>query len=387
MAFSVISHLVLSGASLALSAVLCLLIFCERANTGLLKIAMIMVPICSGAYVLLLGKEIFLWDSDARLVLRVLAVSGVYFLWLAVRLLFDDLFVPGYWQALTLVAVTCLAWLPSTHWMNSGGLGVAGNYAIVVVAFILSAHMLWILVAGENEDLDESRRRMRPIMAGIGAFYVLLMTCGRVVSASIISSSYFDLIGLAVLVAIKLTVVVKTRGRPNTIGLILNSRASAGALSKFEQASGNTQHVSPSLSIKAHENSESEQRKALELSGRIRSERLYADCTLTLAGLAVLAALPEYRIRQLINRVLGFRNFSVFLNNFRLDEAIQRLDDPGQAKVPILSIALDTGFGSIGPFNRSFRKRFGLTPGEFRQLAASERKAIMSLEHDNVQVL
>jgi AraC-like DNA-binding protein len=46
------------------------------------------------------------------------------------------------------------------------------------------------------------------------------------------------------------------------------------------------------------------------------------------------------------------------------------LADPGQAEVPILTIALDAGFGSIGPFNRAFKAQTGLTPSEYRRARA-----------------
>ncbi|HBL92121.1 MAG TPA: AraC family transcriptional regulator, partial [Hyphomonas sp.] len=37
---------------------------------------------------------------------------------------------------------------------------------------------------------------------------------------------------------------------------------------------------------------------------------------------------------------------------------------------PILSIAMDCGFGSLGPFNRSFKAMTGLTPSAYRRQAA-----------------
>ena len=42
------------------------------------------------------------------------------------------------------------------------------------------------------------------------------------------------------------------------------------------------------------------------------------------------------------------------------------------AAIAVLSIALDVGFGSIGPFNRAFKAETGLTPTEFRQKALAE---------------
>ena len=43
------------------------------------------------------------------------------------------------------------------------------------------------------------------------------------------------------------------------------------------------------------------------------------------------------------------------------------LADPGQAEVPVLTIALDAGFSSLGPFNRAFKTETGLTPTEYRR--------------------
>jgi AraC-like DNA-binding protein len=49
-----------------------------------------------------------------------------------------------------------------------------------------------------------------------------------------------------------------------------------------------------------------------------------------------------------------------------------RLADPAQDHLPVLTIALDCGYGSIGPFNRAFKARFGVTPSQYRNLRATE---------------
>ena len=92
----------------------------------------------------------------------------------------------------------------------------------------------------------------------------------------------------------------------------------------------------------------------------------HRDETLTISGLAAQLGEQEYRIRRLINGQLGHRNFSAFLNGYRLAEVKAALADPTQKEVPILTIALDAGFGSLGPFNRVFREAEGMTPTEFR---------------------
>jgi AraC-like DNA-binding protein len=45
------------------------------------------------------------------------------------------------------------------------------------------------------------------------------------------------------------------------------------------------------------------------------------------------------------------------------------LGDPARADRPILLIAFDCGFASVGPFNRAFKAETGLTPRMFRRRA------------------
>ncbi len=79
----------------------------------------------------------------------------------------------------------------------------------------------------------------------------------------------------------------------------------------------------------------------------------------------------EAALRDLINQELGYRNFNDFLHHHRLQEAAARL---ATEDLPILSIALECGYGSIGPFNRAFRQRFGMTPTEYRAGARLARQ-------------
>jgi AraC-like DNA-binding protein len=99
----------------------------------------------------------------------------------------------------------------------------------------------------------------------------------------------------------------------------------------------------------------------------IEHDKVYREPDLSIASLSQKLGIPEYRLRRLINGQLGHRNFSTFVNGYRLAEAETALADPGQAEVPILTIALDAGFGSIGPFNRAFKAHTGLTPTEYRR--------------------
>ena len=84
--------------------------------------------------------------------------------------------------------------------------------------------------------------------------------------------------------------------------------------------------------------------------------------------------LPEYRLRRLINQALGYRNFNSFVNHYRIAEAKAALADPRQAEVPVLTIALDAGFSSLGPFNRAFKAETGMTPSEYRRLKPAKSR-------------
>jgi AraC-like DNA-binding protein len=102
------------------------------------------------------------------------------------------------------------------------------------------------------------------------------------------------------------------------------------------------------------------------LASEMTSERLYRQDGLTITAVAARLGVPEYRLRRAINQGLGARNFNAYLNRFRIDETKAALADPGQREVPVLTIALDAGFGSLAPFNRAFRAEAGCTPTEFR---------------------
>jgi len=93
-------------------------------------------------------------------------------------------------------------------------------------------------------------------------------------------------------------------------------------------------------------------------------------------SLAQRVGTPEYLLRRLIHERLGHRNFAAFVNERRLREVAERLADPRLARRPILTLALEAGFGSIGPFNRAFRERYGVTPTAYRAAAMGSMRPV-----------
>lgn len=99
----------------------------------------------------------------------------------------------------------------------------------------------------------------------------------------------------------------------------------------------------------------------------LMNEAVYRQPGLNVAKLSEKLALPEYRLRKLINGELGFRNFNSFLNHHRIIDACRQLADQSKRETTILDIALDVGFGSITSFNDAFKKQLDTTPTAYRK--------------------
>lgn len=98
----------------------------------------------------------------------------------------------------------------------------------------------------------------------------------------------------------------------------------------------------------------------------------YTEESLTIRSLAAKISVQEYKLRRLINLRLGFRNFSDYLNGYRVDAACQILRDPARSDLPVLRLAMDLGYGSLAPFNRAFRARTGRNPTQYRAEAINQ---------------
>jgi AraC-like DNA-binding protein len=212
---------------------------------------------------------------------------------------------------------------------------------------------VWQALAGRATDLVEGRRRLRVWYAIVTAFYGVL----------VIASEWFWPGGLS---AAPLSLA-------NSIGLmgfiflfaVLGSVPTSEPLALPIQ--GRQTSPLPNDASEAPPLTGADATQLAALRKLIDHGKVYREPDLSVASLSRKLDIPEHRLRHLINRQLGHRNFSAFINGYRLAEAEAALGDPTQAAVPILTIALDAGFGSIGPFNRAFKAHTGLTPTEYRR--------------------
>ncbi len=206
---------------------------------------------------------------------------------------------------------------------------------------------LWEAWRGREGDLIEARRRLRLGIVGAVGLYVLV-------------------IGFAEIA------VFQANAPVSIIGLIGASTAFitlALSAAMFASRKADLYGAPPATLATIAQRVIDDAPLAARLLAFMETEKPHRDEQLTIAGLARQLGEQEYRLRRLINGSLGHRNFAQFLNSHRLSEVKQALSDPAQREVPILTIALDAGFGSLGPFNRAFREAEGMTPSAFRNEA------------------
>ena len=103
---------------------------------------------------------------------------------------------------------------------------------------------------------------------------------------------------------------------------------------------------------------------SLRLDRLMQEEKLFCDEDLSLETLAGYMELRRHQLSELI-RTIHNTNFYGYINGLRIQCARDMLI--AEPERSILSVALAAGFNSKSTFNAEFRKRTGLTPGQFRQ--------------------
>jgi AraC-like DNA-binding protein len=93
-------------------------------------------------------------------------------------------------------------------------------------------------------------------------------------------------------------------------------------------------------------------------------DRLYQDAELTLTQLSKKLSTNPSVLSKVINQ--GFQlNFNDFVNEYRVNEVVEKLKAGEQKQQTLLGIAFDCGFNSKATFNRAFKKQTGLSPKEW----------------------
>ena len=299
------------------------------------------------------------------------SVGNAVLFWVFVQALFDDDFVlrpmhvAAWALAAVLAAFNCAAVAGSASVLAPVTLVLQRAVPLVfAVLAALAAASHW------REDLVERRRRLRVFIVVAGIGYSVAMVAVRLASPQGRLSGMSATADVAMLLLIVAAVawrMVRLAGSELfPLAQVPALPAAAPAVRTAVVAPLTTPATEPEPGAVAVPDA-AEDRLAESLQRLMAVDRAYRGEDLSIAGLAARLAVPEYRLRRLINQRLGHRNFNAFVNGFRLAEATAALADPGKRDLPVLTIALTAGFQSIGPFNRAFKLATGLTPTEFRK--------------------
>lgn len=297
---------------------------------------------------------------DARLGLwaipiMALATGNNLAFWLFVRSLFDDAFRPKAWHAALWLAVVALGVFAGRILATAQGWPAElAQVSLSLSALAFAALAVAQTVRSWPADLVERRRRLRLFIVAAGGGYIALTAVAQLLGLARQAPQAADALqalGLAVIAGIAACALLQVSG--------------GDAL--FPQPDAEPPRLADPARLEP-----ADARLAAALERAMAEDRLYRQDRLTIGALAQRLGVPEYRLRRLINQHLGHRNFNSFLNGYRIAEAKAALADPSQAAVPILTIALDAGFSSLGPFNRAFKAATGLTPTEFRRGGAAD---------------
>jgi AraC-like DNA-binding protein len=273
--------------------------------------------------------------------------------WVSAAAVFDDEFKPSWRRGfawLGLVVLGLWSILGSRPFVD------LAYYALSLLFVGLAA---WHALAGRDNDLVEARRRLRMLLAVLTASYAAAILVADLVSPGSSASARFSIVNAVGLTAMTFIFAMSWLGIAREAPFVAPGTPDRRCSPRTETR----RDCAPAARLPdAQETGLSE--ALLEL---MEHQKLYRRDGLSIAVLAARLGVPEYRLRRLINRRLGHRNFSSFVNGYRLAEARAALADPVQAEVSILTIALDAGFQSLAPFNRAFKVTAGMTPSEYRR--------------------
>lgn len=315
------------------------LVLAARGPRGV-SIPLVLLQISVAAYLVKSSPPLAAALPLAEAPLLFIAMAAPYLVWICANILFEFDRPPIWVMALFPIATAAMCSLE----IGTGQVPMLVRMASIGFSLVAVLHAIYSVVRGSLDDLSEQRR----------IFRFCFVTCIAVVAAYILA---LELVFIG-------QDVPRWVGPSNTllialVYLVISVPLLTRPADLLPDARPAPEVEEPELDL-----AEQEMHRALITA---MDGRAYARPGLTIRQLAEELGWPEHQLRALINSRLGYKNFSTFLNGYRIDEARQRLADPKEARAQILTIALDAGFASLPPFNRAFREATDMTPSDYRR--------------------
>jgi len=284
-----------------------------------------------------------------------LAIAAPLAFWLLAEVHFDDDF-----RLRPLHLVTAVAFLATGYvvWLATAERRIPGLLTahphdrfwtllprLLALAVVL--HALLRVYVGAGTDLVLPRLRARFLLLAVSGTYILLELLGEVLFTGSTAEPLAEGVhSLAVLALV--------------LGVAFFSLRIAPEVLRAPRAALDSPALDPAL--------------AERLQRLVEVDEVFRQEGLTIGDLAERLGAQEYKVRQLINAQLGFKNFNAFLNRYRIAAAQKVLADPSSAHLGVAEIAYKVGYRSLGTFNRAFKDATGRTPSEVRTSRLSDFK-------------
>ncbi len=315
---------------------------------------------CSAVYIVVSSGTAY--QLSPELVLSVVPATFVvpWLFWTSTLALFEDDFVlePFHWIVLALFfTLSCVVFYFSIRVSGSPAGWMSPLRDLAGLALV--GHGLFVAWRGRDADLMEKRRSFRLLFVAL---------VGSLIGIIILSELVLELLGFDDgSEALRLAASISIWAIVTFLGLQLLSLRQDSLL----VALANTSKPEETPSIDP-----ADQALFQKLQRAMGDDEVFRTEGLTIGILAQKLSTPEHQLRKLINQGLGYKNFNAFLNQYRIAAAKGQLADPEHARKQVLTIALEAGYASLGPFNRAFKEATGQTPSAYRKRALAESAAV-----------
>lgn len=313
-----------------------------RESTFIAQTAPLLLAVGIVAYLLLTAPFSPRAEGFTRSVLLMFTHTIPVFLWLCGKRLFDDNFNLQRWPRWGKSLLVLLAGFYIYTFLIRGGGGILQEVSHLFALFLM-LHLLVSVALTWRNDLVEQRRVARFWLVLLVSLFILMLDLVELSNTRLNRNQFFMLMNASTCL-IGTSVTAAMLFVHETFARVTAVAANGAQVNRYSRLIPQENALYAKLQT------------FIENAGYLQSD-------LTISQLAVQLECPDHQLRKMINQRLDYTNFNAFLNHYRIAEARKRLVE---SHLPVLSIALDLGYGSIASFNRAFKQSVGLTPTAYR---------------------
>ncbi|MEM6721058.1 MAG: helix-turn-helix transcriptional regulator [Bacteroidota bacterium] len=251
-----------------------------------------------------------------------------------------------YWDG-TRESLTWLGYYGYVVWMNNPTIYIVASILIIFYAY--KAQKM-LQAVGENVEIQTTKRTwIKRIIRSYLLYFslvLIVLLADLIVFSSSNEGSYFYFI--------------RFYYYPFFVGIAI--------LTYWIGMEGFSRRNDPELTIKKEipaETSEKLKEISKLLEAAMQQDKLYKNQELSLQSLANQLNIKPYLISKSLSEVFNKR-FNDYVNEYRVKEVQDLLNDANNSKYTLLSLAMEAGFNSKSSFNRAIKKQLGISPSELK---------------------